>query len=173
MWRRRTNKSSGDSGPYKSITVKFNTSCMKCAMRVPARTKAYYDVDCKRVICSGCVKLLNKGLEPVSPPSPAQTSIDRIQQILAVGGPTNEQRAEFEQLVNSLKVDYAAERIAQNFLGDFYEVPKDESFICMSIRRDDLCTGCTCKLTGGSVAVWDKGAHRMWCLDCAADFTLD
>jgi len=137
------------------------------------RTKAFYDVESKRVVCISCVKLLRKGREPVLPISPAQITVDRLDQILAAGGPSSAQHSEFEQLVNSLKVEYASERLAQSFLADLYDVHQSESYICMSIRRADHCNGCANYLSGGTVAVWDKDAHRIWCLDCASDFVLD
>lgn len=171
MWTRKKNNSNRE--PYKNIDVKFTTSCAKCAVRVEAKSKAFYDLAAKRVVCGSCVALIKKGMEPVIPPSAAQITIDRLKQILSTGGPNNEQRSEFEQLINSLKVEYASERLAQSFLADVHDVPQTSSFICMSIRRADTCNGCAERLSGGTVAVWDKDAHRVWCLSCAADFSLD
>jgi hypothetical protein len=158
-----------DGTPYREIIVKFATKCVKCAVSVPARSKSFYDTGLKRVVCGSCVRKLKKGLEPQPPLSPAQASIVRLEKMLSGGGPTAEERADFEQLVNSLKVQYAAERIAQSFLADLYQVPQNASYISMSIRHDDKCHGCAEQLNSGSVAVWDKDAHRIWCLNCAGD----
>ncbi len=167
-------KNVGKTGAqHHSLTIKFASNCSKCAIRMPARSKAFYDHESKRVVCTSCVRLLKQGKEPVKPLSPAQMTVDRLDQILATGGPSPAQQSEFEQLVNSLKVQYAAERLAQSFLADLYEVHQSESYICMSIRRADHCNGCANYLSGGTVAVWDKDAHRIWCLDCASDFVLD
>lgn len=155
------------------LTIKFASNCSQCAARLAARSKAFYDVGKKRVVCQSCVKLLRQGKEPVKPVSPAQITVDRLAKILTTGGPSSAQHSEFEQLVNSLKVEYASERLAQSFLADLYDVRQSDSYICMSIRRADHCNGCANFLSGGTVAVWDKDAHRIWCLDCASDFVLD
>jgi hypothetical protein len=140
--------------------LRYPTTCAYCQTAIRKGTPVNRHPETGRFACRKCDKLLSKGIQPTVIQSPAQSLVDLARTAVT--------QSELDEIVQQLRTEFAGERVAQQFIAELRGLRANESFICLALRHGGRCNGCTTKLDTGTMAVWDKHAHRIWCLECAS-----
>lgn len=143
--------------------LQFKTTCGYCQKPLRKGSTVNRVRETGKFACRSCDRLLSKGQQPVVPESPAQALIDRARRIMHL----RETKDELDEIIQRLRTEFASERAAQQFLAGYFELRRNEAYVCMALRHDGHCNACSTRVQRGNVAVWDRFAHRIWCLECA------
>jgi hypothetical protein len=145
----------------------FKAQCRYCQKPLKNGGKAFREGETNTFACNGCHRLLEKGIEPIVSAAPSQECIARANALLNLGSMLSaEGQVELKDILKRLQTEFADDACARKFIAEFYHVRKHDSFICMCLKFDGHCTSCGSKVSSGTIGVWEKTAHRVWCLSC-------
>jgi hypothetical protein len=148
--------------------ARYSGSCL-CGKKIKPGQSCHFNKETRKLVCRNCSKLAAKGLLEKRAPTEVEQIMDRVKHLYVMPRPLKGENArEMQVLLERLRHEFAHEYSARRLLCEVMRLHIDDDNVCVLVKYADNCWRCGEHQAKGSLAVWCKSAHRLWCLECNA-----
>lgn len=152
---------------FVSWVAKWDGQCCKCNKQIKQKKPCVYHKVERKLLCKRCAKKVSAEGSIPAEPSESTRVMDRIKVLLIRPKPRlPDEQAELDELAGRLRYSFSGDYSARRLLIEIYGLKVTQSRLCIENKFGQKCHRCGSEQLPGWAVMWDKAAHRIWCLEC-------